>query len=131
MPENSLLRDLWCDCLFFCLERVTGCRKISISKIRGLYSWSVVQIVLIFFLFAAQIRITEILRKKPAEITDKIYENSIQHPNLAHAPGLSGAYMAGQNRRIFSVSGHLFQTAKKTVTPEVSHKRILWYNCLF
>ena len=51
MPENSLLRDLWCDCLFCCLERVTGCRKISISKIRGLYSWSLVQIKLCDVIF--------------------------------------------------------------------------------
>ena len=49
------------------------------------------------------------------KITDKIYENRIQHPNLAHAPGLSGAYMAGQNRRIFSERGGVllppFETA--------------------
>ena len=42
--------------------------------------------------------------KKYKKIT-KTYENRIQHPNLAHAPGLSGAYMAGQNRRIFSERG--------------------------
>lgn len=99
---------------FCCLERVTGCRKISISKIRGLYSWSIVQIVLIFCAFAVQIRITEILRKKPAEITDKIYENRIQHPNLAHAPGLFGAYMAGQNRRIFSERGGVLLPPSET-----------------
>ena len=64
--------------------------------------------------FAAQIRITEILRKKPAEITDKIYENRIQHPNLAHAPGLSGAYMAGQNRRIFSERGGVLLPPSET-----------------
>lgn len=59
-------------------------------------------------------RITEILRKKPAEITDKIYENRIQHPNLAHAPGLSGAYMAGQNRRIFSERGGVLLPSSET-----------------
>ena len=43
------------------------------------------------------------------------YTHLIQHPNLAHAPGLSGAYMAGQNRRIFSERGGVllppFETA--------------------
>ncbi len=53
-------------------------------------------------------------RKKLAEITDKIYENRIQHPNLAHAPGLSGAYMAGQNRRIFSERGGVLLPPSET-----------------
>ena len=48
--------------------------------------------------------------------------------NLDYRPRIKTPYFRNWD---FSVSGHLFQTAKKTVTPEVSHKRILWYNCLF
>ena len=66
--KGSYAREFSCErplvwlSFFAVWEKVTGYWKISISKIRGLYSWSIVQIVLISGVFAEQIRITEIMR---------------------------------------------------------------------